>query len=366
MADAPDADAKTEAPSPKRRREAAERGEVWQSRELGVALGVGSGVAWCALCGATFVAGCARVVAIGLDIRPGQGADIAALLGPVAVPIVVLAVLVPLALVAGPLLLGAPWSPGAAAPKPSRVDPLAGLKRMAGTQGLVELAKALLKAGVVGGAGWAVLGGGAGIFALGAGDVGGTAARVGDVALSLLWALVLALAGIAAIDLPWQRMRWLAKLRMTRQEVRDESRESDGAPETRAARARLARAAARRALRPALAEATVVTINPSEFAVALRYVPGRDAAPVLVARGQGVIAAAIRDLAAERRVPVLRYPPLTRALFFTGRLGQPIRDDLYGPVAAVLAFVFSLDAEVGPPAVVVPASARFDEHGKPA
>ena len=113
------------------------------------------------------------------------------------------------------------------------------------------------------------------------------------------------------------------------------------------------------------ADATVVTVNPTEFAVALRYDPMRDAAPIIVALGRDLIAATIRELAAEHGVPVLRYPQLTRAIFFTGRIGSPIREDLYAAVAAVLAFVFSLDAEAsrGMPVVEVPEGARFDEYG---
>ena len=367
MPDTPDADSKTEAPTDKRRRDAAERGEVWQSRELGTALGVIGGAAWLAVAGPGLVAACGAILARELTIAPDRDLDLGALLAPLALPLAGFAAVVLMSLVAGPLLLGPHWSARALAPKPSRLDPLAGLKRIVGSQGLVELAKALLKATIVGGAGWYALHGAlASVVALGAGDARGAAAFAGSLALDLLAALSVALLLIAALDVPWQRSRWLAKLRMTRQEIRDERKESDGSPEVRALQRRLARANARRALRPAMAEATVVTINPAEFAVALRYVPGRDAAPVIIARGQGLIAAAIRDLAAERRVPILRYPQLTRAIFFTGKVGAPIRDDLYGTVAAVLAFVFSLDAEAGrePPPVAVPPGARFDEFGR--
>jgi len=353
------ADDKTLPPSEKRKREAIERGEVWQSRELGTALVTLAGLAWAWSSGADLVAACAILLQRGLAARVFD----AAMLRPLAVPLLTFAALTVAGGIAGPMLLGPRWSGQALAPKPSRLNPLAGLKRMAGLQGPVELAKAVVKAALLGAAGWWAVGGALGLGGAPASVFGG-AAQTGATLLRLLAALTFALIAIAVVDVPWQRSRWLAKLRMSLQEVRDEAKESDGNPETKAAQRRATRAAARQALRPAMAEATVVTVNPSEFAVALRYVPGRDAAPVIVARGRDIVAAAIRDLAAERRVPVLRYPQLTRAIFFTGRIGQPIRDDLYAAVAAVLAYVFAIDAEAPMPEVAVPTAARFDEFGK--
>lgn len=345
-------------PSEKRKREAAGRGEVWQSRELGTALVTLAGLAWLWLCGAGLMRACVVVMRNGLTARSFE----ATMLQPLVPPLLAFAGLAIAGGVAGPLLLGPRWSGQALAPKPSRLSPVAGLKRMVGVAGLAELGKALVKAVLLGAAGWWAVGGQLGLGQ--AAPAMGQAAQTGATLLRLLGALTAALLVIALADVPWQWSRWIAKLRMTRQEARDEQRESDGNPETKAAQRRQARAAARNALRPAMAEATVVTVNPSEFAVALRYVPGRDGAPVIVARGRDLVAAAIRDLAAERKVPILRYPQLTRAIFFTGRIGQPIRDDLYGPVAAVLAYVFAVDAEAPMPEVAVPKGARFDEFGR--
>jgi flagellar biosynthetic protein FlhB len=120
--------------------------------------------------------------------------------------------------------------------------------------------------------------------------------------------------------------------------------------------------------RSAVAEATVVLTNPTHFAVALRYRPGEDMAPIVVARGRGATAEAIRELAKDSKVPVLSYPQLARAIYFTARTGQIIREDLYLAVASVLAFVFNLDAAAAAgalqPAVEVPKGARFDEKGR--
>jgi flagellar biosynthesis protein FlhB len=121
--------------------------------------------------------------------------------------------------------------------------------------------------------------------------------------------------------------------------------------------------------RKAVSEATMVLTNPTHFAVALRYRQGEDAAPIVLARGRGVTAEAIRELAAEHDVPMLSYPELTRAIYYTTRAGQFVREDLDLAVATVLAFVFNLNEQIGAalrqPDVVVPTAARFDEKGRP-
>ncbi|MGI4877418.1 MAG: EscU/YscU/HrcU family type III secretion system export apparatus switch protein [Janthinobacterium lividum] len=367
-----DADEKTEAPTDKRRREAAAKGEVLQSRDLATALLIGAGVAWLGVSGGALVTACRTMLRDGLTLAGPAGSldpgtAFAALASGLVPPLAALAAMIAAAAVAGPLLISRHFSPGAVAPKLSRVDPVAGLKRLFGSQGLVELAKSVLKAGLLFGTGIAVLANGLPVLlTLGSADPDAAAMRIGGVLGRLMLALTLVLVLLAAIDFPIQLLRHLGRMRMSKQEVKEESRESEGSPETRAAQRRMARMAARRALAPAMAEASVVVVNPSEFAVALRYVPGRDAAPIIVAKGRDVIAAAIRDLAGERNVPVLRYPQLTRAIYFTGKVGAPIRDDLFAAVAAVLAFIFSLDVAAAAreqPDVEVPAGFRFDERG---
>jgi flagellar biosynthetic protein FlhB len=156
---------------------------------------------------------------------------------------------------------------------------------------------------------------------------------------------------------------------MTKQEVKEENKQTEGSPEAKAGMRRRQMETARRGARAALAEASVVLTNPTHFAVALRYRPGEDVAPIVVARGRGVTADAIRALAEEHKVPLLSYPQLTRALYFTTRAGQMIRDDLYMAVATVLAFVFNIERAMADgtpqPEVVVPGSVRFDENGRP-
>ena len=175
------------------------------------------------------------------------------------------------------------------------------------------------------------------------------------------------LVAIAAVDLPLQLIRRLGTLRMSKQEVKDEHKESEGSPEAKQAQRQRQREMAKKGLRKGVAEAHVVLTNPTHFAVALRYDRGRDQVPVVVAKGRGQTALAIRELAAENQVPVLEYPAVARALYYTARENQEIRDDLYQAIAVILAFVFNLNHQAGgsPPPVAVPDSARFDENGVP-
>jgi flagellar biosynthetic protein FlhB len=177
-----------------------------------------------------------------------------------------------------------------------------------------------------------------------------------------------ALAFIALIDVPVQKLQRTRKLKMTKQEVKDEHKQSEGSPEVKGHIRMKQREIARAGVRKAMGEATMVLTNPTHFAVALRYDQSKDAAPVVLARGRDATAEAIRELARELDVPMLSYPELTRALYYTTRAGQFVREDLYLAVATVLAFVFNLDAARAaghaPPPVEVPPQARFDTEGR--
>jgi flagellar biosynthetic protein FlhB len=179
----------------------------------------------------------------------------------------------------------------------------------------------------------------------------------------------MALGLVAGVDVPAQIFQRMKRLRMSKQELKDESKQTEGSPEMKSAIRQRQMATLRGSARSAVIEATVVLTNPTHFAVALKYRPGFDVAPIVVARGRGATAQAIRELAAESNVPVLSYPQLTRAIYYTTRAGQLIREDLFIAVAAVLAFVFNLDRAMAEgyvqPDVVVPEQARFDEEGRP-
>jgi len=375
MADTPDHDQKTEAPTPKRQREATERGDVLQSKELATAFTMFAGAAWIALAGPWMVGACKTMLEQGLTFGADDIANFnptRAILGLTAIVILPLASLFAFTAAAAIITpaitgsLGFRW--GAVAFKPAKLNPLTGIKRVFGAQGLIEFGKSLAKVILLGAiAYWMLRGRWAEIMGLGRQDVVGALGDIGYILRFAVLVMSLGLAAIAGIDLPVQIIRRNGRLRMTRQEIKDEHKESDGSPEMKGHIRSKQRAILNASARKAVKEATVILTNPTHFAVALRYRPGFDAAPVVLAKGADETAQAIRELANDNAVPMLSYPQLTRAIYYTSRPGEIIREDLYIAVATILAFVFNLDramAEgVSQPTVEVPAAARFDEHG---
>lgn len=377
MADTHDQDQKTEAPTPKRKRDASEKGDVLQSRELGTALVVLSGAIWLAVAGPMAVDAMGTMVVEGLtfearDLRNfDPGATVLRLLGIVLLPVAVLFALTIIAAVGTPAMLGSlGFRAGAFAFKGSKLNPLSGMKRIFGMQGLIELAKSIAKVLLLGSIGvWLLMSEARSLVGLSSSEIRPALASAGNTFVLAVLIMGGALAAIALIDVPAQILQRTRRLRMTKQEVKDEHKQTEGSPELKAAIRRRQHEVLRNSARGAIAEATVVLTNPTHFAVALRYKPGEDAAPLVVAKGRGATADAIRELAGEHQVPMLSYPQLTRALYFTSRPGQVIREDLYLAVATILAFVFNLEAALAAgaaqPSVDVPAEARFDAQGRP-
>lgn len=377
MAEAPDRDQQTEAPTPKRRKDAAEEGDVLISRELASALMMLIGISWLALAGQWLVSAASNMLQSGLVMNQGHISNfdlpthLENLLAPLLFPFAALLIASLVAAIAGPALLGSfGWRGKAMAFKINRLNPLSGIKRIFGFQGLIELTKALAKAALLGGVGWwLVMGELPKLLSLSAADPLTASASLGSSLISLLLALGLAMLLIALLDIPAQYFQRFRRLRMSREQVKEELRQSEGAPELKAQLRARQQAILSQSARKAMGEANVVLNNPSHFSVALRYRPGIDGAPVVVARGRDEVALAMRALASERDVPMLDYPVLTRALYFTTRAGQSIPEDLYQAVAIILAFVFRLDREMGQrmrtPSVDVPPSKRFDANGKP-
>lgn len=374
MSEEADSDQKTEQPTEKRRREALEKGDVLQSRELGTALVVLAGAGWIALAGPWMMSAMQEMLATALsfdssavsNFRPARAAG--DILLAIAMPLIALFALTIVAAVAAPALLGSlgfRW--GAIGFKGSKLNPLSGIKRIFGLQGLIELVKSIAKVILLGAVGvWLLMSRSAELMTLGRGEIVGALGQIGSLFVLAVLVMAFALLVIAGIDVPAQIFQRGSRLRMTKQEVKDEAKQTEGSPEMRGAIRRKQQEVLRGSARGAIAEATVVLTNPTHFAVALRYRPGFDAAPIVVARGRGATAEAIRTLATEQGVPLLSYPELTRALYYTARSGQMIREDLYMAVAAVLAFVFNIDAAmadgVPQPSVDVPEDARFDEN----
>jgi len=376
MADTPDRDQKTEAPTGKRLREAAERGDVIQSKELNTALSMFAGAAWIVLAGPWMVGACSKMLEQGLTftaddiVNFNAARAILSLLGVVAMPLTTLFVCIAVAAIGAPAMTGSlGFRTSAIGFKPNKLNPLNGIQRIFGPQGLIEFGKALLKVLLLGSIAFIALRSRwAEIMGLGRQDVVAALGDIGHIFRFTVLVMAVALGVLAGIDLPIQIIRRNARLRMTKQEVKDEHKENEGSPEMKGhikgKQRQLLNASARKAVK----EATVILTNPTHFAVALRYRPGFDAAPIVLAKGADETAAAIRELASDEAVPILSYPQLTRAIYFTSRPGEIIREDLYIAVATVLAFVFNLDramAEgVTQPVVDVPPEARFDENGK--
>ena len=367
---------RTEAPTPKRLRDAVEKGDVLKSRELATALCVAAGVGWVLFFGPQLVAACKGVMTASLqfgradveDFSPWRPiAEAGWRLLPALGGLFAVSVLAAVASQAGLGSLG--WNGKLLAPKGSRINPASGLKRIFGAQGWIELGKSLLKVVLLGAVGWWTLSGVVSTTrGLSSSDLGRATEALGGTLTGVLVAMAFGLVAIAGFDVPVQAIRRLAKLRMTKQEVKDEHKQTEGSPEAKAHIRQKQRETLRGGARKAVAEAHVVLTNPTHFAVALRYERGRDQAPVVVAKGRGETALAIRGFAKEAAVPVLEYPALARAVYYTSREGQEVRDDLYLAVATVLAFVFRLNEAAGGtglPPIEVPTTARFDENGRP-
>lgn len=337
---------RTEAPTAKRLDDAVKRGDIWQSRDLGTAMVMAWLAAWLVVFGGDCAAAMAEwladaltfnraVVEEGLHVPalPAWLADIALLIGGAGIAAVV-----------GPVLLGARPRVSGLAVRPARLNPVAGMRRMLGPSGWIELAKAVAKVTVLGGIAAVVMGR---ILPPlwrelivqhpAAGAVG-----AGFVTLTVWLAAGLAL--IAMVDAPVQWLQRQRRLRMTKQEVRDEQKQTEGAPERKGAQRARHQAILMRSARRGMQQATVVVTNPSHFAVGLRYRPGQDQAPIIVARGCDAVAAAIRAMARDGAKPVVEQPLLARALYFSGTEGAMIDPRLYHAVALVLAFVARLDA----------------------
>jgi flagellar biosynthetic protein FlhB len=365
---------KTEAPTAKRRKDAIERGDVLKSREFATALIVLAGCGWIAMLGPQMVKACEGLMTASFrfgradiedwsPMRPliQAGLGFAPTVGGLFLIAMIAAVLSQAALGSfrfnGTLLQ----------PKFSRVNPASGLKRIFGPTGWIELGKSLLKVALLGSIGawlmWKTAQPTLGLST--SSDVAGVVGNLGGTFVWILFTMAGGLVLIAGVDLPIQIIRLLGKLRMSKQEVRDENKETEGSPEAKQHLRQRQREMSRRSVRKAVATADVILTNPTHFSVALRYDRVNDNAPVVVAKGRGTTALAIRDVAGDEKIPILEYPMLARAVYYTSREGQEIRDDLYPAVATVLAFVFGLNQRAGtvPPAIDVPTTARFDENG---
>lgn len=372
---------RTEQPTPKRLKQAREQGQVPRSRELNTMT--------------LTVSGAVAIIAMGEEmlrglyglLRDGWSLDRATVLDPAAGPglfakgvldglwmISPVLIVLFLAALLGPILIGGwSFSPKAVAFKWSKLDPVKGLSRIFSAKGLMELVKTLAKFAVVCAASGALLWMLAGdLLGLGGGSL---RQSLSDTAWLLSWsflALSSVLVLIAAVDIPFQLWDHRRQLRMTRQEVKDELKETEGRPEVRSRIRGLQREMAQRRMMEEVPKADVVIVNPTHFAVALKFDDGMSA-PRVVAKGADRVAMRIRQLAGEHEVTIFSAPPLARALYFNTEIGQEIPAGLYMAVAQVLAYVYQLRSTdeladhlpVPPSDLPVPKEFRATPTGRP-
>ncbi|KAA0072289.1 flagellar biosynthesis protein FlhB [Rhodanobacter sp. T12-5] len=358
---------KTEEPTEKRLRESREKGEVARSRDLSGAIVVLAGVAALMNGGESAFLHARNIFKLGLgysrealfsDALPGRALHAAMrealdLFAPVALATM-------LATLAAPLLLGGlNFSAQALQPKFERLDPIKGLGRIFAMRGLVELGKAMLKLIFIGAVLLLLLRHWQNeLQATGRGSVtAGIALSIGLLGRAALWfGSMLALIG--GIDAIYQKFDHAKTLRMTKQEIKDEMKESEGNPEMKGRIRQVQQAQSRRRMMEELPKADVVVVNPTHFAVALRYDDGRMGAPRVIAKGVDVLAQQIRLVAGSHRIPMVESPPLARALYATTELGREIPAALYVAVAQVLAYVYQLKQAAAqgeaPPAAPTP------------
>jgi len=266
---------------------------------------------------------------------------------------------------------GINFAPKAAAFKGSKINPIKGFKRIFSVKGLVELGKSVLKVVLLVGLAaliiYLML---PQLLQISHGSLKSALEVMYYAFPFLIGALLTALAIIAAIDYFWQRHVHVQQLKMTKQELKDENKQTEGSPEVKAKIRRMQMEKSRESgkQREALdnvSSATAVITNPTHFAVALKYNPGEVGAPTILAMGQGIIAQQIIERANEHKVTVFRSPLLARALYFTGEIGQEISDRLYNAVAVALAYIYRIDQGqlVEEPDITIPDELTFDEFG---
>jgi len=234
------------------------------------------------------------------------------------------------------------FSIGAAMPRFSRLNPIAGFGRILSWNGVGELAKAIVKASLLGAvAAWFLWDARTKILALGQVSVVDAVGGLGQLLSTTLFFLTGVLALIAAIDVPLQLWQYYSHLKMTRQEQRDEAREMEGDPQVKARIRSMQREAARRRMMAEVPKADVIVTNPTHYSVALSYTESMRA-PRVIAKGSALVALRIREVGQANNIPILEAPPLARALHRHTELGDEIPATLYEAVALVMAYVFQL------------------------
>ncbi|MGE5255948.1 MAG: flagellar biosynthesis protein FlhB [Hyphomicrobiales bacterium] len=343
---------RTERATGKRRQEARKRGQVAVSREIPSTLILLTSLGVFYFAGAHLFDQLTRLVAAMFgrlgSIRVYTISDAGALAFDLILSFLILLAPILLPLLAAGLIgnigqIGFEFHLDPITPKLSKLNPVAGLKRLFSLRGLVELAKSVLKILMVGLIAWSVVSSYFTEFpTLVHRDLGGIWDFVHTAAFKIIFYVSLALIVLAALDYAYQRWQYEQSLKMTKQEVKDERKQAEGDPKVKARIRTLQRQAAYQRMMAEVPKSDVVITNPTHLAVALRFDPAEMPAPRVVAKGADAIAERIRDIAREHNVPLVENKPLAQALYKMADLGDYIPVDLYRAVAEVLAYVYRL------------------------
>ena len=345
---------KTEAPTPKRKREARKKGQVAKSMDFNGALVLVAGLIAISTLGPSVVSGMANAMreVFAMIAASGQSTSASGLhtlqqmvLNTLLSTVAPLAgVCLAVGLLANVGQVGFRPSFSVLRPNFARINPVSGAKNLFGTRGLFETGKALVKIAVVGALAASALI--PQLTSMGAG-IGTSPVALGKLmsssAIGIAERVALAYILIGLVDLIYQRRRMGKQLKMSKHEIKEESKQANGSPEVKAAIRRRQMQAARARMMAAVPQADVVVTNPTHYAVALSY-DGNHPAPIVVAKGTDHLAAQIRRVAAEADVPIVPDPPLARSLHASVEVGQMIPSELYAAVAQVLAFVYRMAA----------------------
>ena len=356
MADDSDDSQKTEEPTQRRLQEAEEHGDIVKSQEVTTFASLLGGTLVIAIFGRSTAVGFAQNFRMFLE-QPDQitvdSSSVIALFhhilltaGGLLAPI--FAVLIAIA-VGGHVLQHRPSiALDRIMPNMSKLSPMSGLKRIFGFEGVLNLGKGLLKIAVVGSVLWTVLwperGNLEGILTHTPEQV---MADIMHLLMKILVAVLSVLAVLALLDYFLQRYRFLQRNRMSKQEIKEEHRQTDGDPQIKAKIRQIRVERSRRRMMAQVPEATVVITNPTHFAVALKYESGKMAAPVCVAKGVDALAFRIREVAEEHEVPIVENPPLARALYATVEIDEAVPAEHYKAVAQVIGYVMKLTGKMG-------------------
>jgi len=371
---------KTEEPTSRRLDKARSDGQLARSMELPVAAMALGAVGFFSLMGGWLFNGMSQLFVSQLEfdrkitdkaeLLPGLFAQAVVDAFLLILPIMLLMYFI--AIVSTVLSGGMVFSMGMLEPKFSKLNPLTGLKRIFGLKSLIELGKSIAKFVVVGGILLLQVSNHMDeLLSLANMDLNQAMAVAGKIIVDACFWLAMGLVLIALADVPIQQYQVHKKLMMSRQEVRDEMKDSEGRPEVKQKIKQRQREMANNKMMAKVKDADVVITNPQHFAVALAYDPNGEGAPILLAKGSDEMARRIREEAQAHAVELFPAPELARALYFTTQVDEPIPEGLYHAVAQVIAYVFSLNQSyaagegVLKPVPVVPENMRFDSNGLP-